>query len=122
MYWVALVVDLYDAGSASARTVGLIGTYRRKEATTFHLVASLNKGTPIWTPKYFNSFYNDPKKGTPNFGILPLCFYPKPSTSEFLQVDSTCGFSLGAVLDILQNVTVLVSSATRSFTLRVGYF
>ena len=32
------------------------------------MVVSLNRGTPIWTPKYYNPYYGDPQNGTPNFG------------------------------------------------------
>ena len=35
------------------------------------MVISLNKGTPIYTPKYHNSYYGDPQEGTCNFGKPP---------------------------------------------------
>ena len=35
------------------------------------MVISLNRGTPIWTPKYYSPYYWDPQKGTPNFGKPP---------------------------------------------------
>ena len=41
------------------------------------LVVSQNKGTPIQTPKYYNPYYRDPQKGTPNFG-KPLSTVKKP--------------------------------------------
>ena len=36
------------------------------------LAVSQNKGTPIWTPIYYNPYYRDPQKGTPNFGKPPF--------------------------------------------------
>ena len=35
------------------------------------MVVSQNKGTPIWTPKYYSPYYGDPQNGTPNFGKPP---------------------------------------------------
>ena len=40
------------------------------------MVVSQNRGTPIWTPKYYNPYYRDPQKGTPNFGKLPYSKLP----------------------------------------------
>ena len=31
----------------------------------FEIVVSQNKGTPIWTPKYYSPYYRDPQKGYP---------------------------------------------------------
>ena len=36
-----------------------------------YMVVSQNRGTPIWTLIYYNPYYGDPQKGTPNFGKLP---------------------------------------------------
>ena len=32
------------------------------------MVVSQNSGTPTQTPKYYNPYYRDTQKGTPNFG------------------------------------------------------
>ena len=36
-----------------------------------YMVVSQNKGTPIWTPKYYGPYYRDPQNGTLNFGKPP---------------------------------------------------
>ena len=36
-----------------------------------YMAVSLNRGTPIWTPKYYSPYYWDPQKGTPNIGKPP---------------------------------------------------
>ena len=33
-----------------------------------YLVVSLDRGTPIQTPKYYSAHYSDPQNRTPNFG------------------------------------------------------
>ena len=35
------------------------------------MVVSINRGTPIWTPKFYNPYYGDLQKGTPNFRKNP---------------------------------------------------
>ena len=42
------------------------------------LVVSQNRGTPMQTPKYYNPYYRDPQKGTPNFGKPPLIYLHQP--------------------------------------------
>ena len=32
------------------------------------MVVSIKKGTPTWTPKFYNPFYGEPQEGTPNGG------------------------------------------------------
>ena len=39
-----------------------------------NMVVSLNRGTPIWTPKYYSPYYKESQKGTPNFGKLPYLY------------------------------------------------
>ena len=41
----------------------------------FPVVVSQNKGTQYRPPIYYNPYYRDPQKGTPNFGKPPCrCF------------------------------------------------
>ena len=39
--------------------------------TRCYMVVSLNRGTPMWSPKYYSPYYMEPQKGTPNLGKLP---------------------------------------------------
>ena len=41
-----------------------------------YMVLSLNGGTLIQTPKYYNPYYGDPQNSTPNFGEPPYSLTP----------------------------------------------
>ena len=49
----------------------------REIVAVAHMVVSQKKGTPIQTLIYYNPYYEDPKKGTPNFGNPPYDGCPK---------------------------------------------
>ena len=39
------------------------------------MVVSLNRGTPIWTPKYDDPYYRHPRKRCLNFGGTSIYIY-----------------------------------------------
>ena len=64
--------------------------YRLQILATVHLrkefvVVSINGGTPMQTPKYYNPCNWDPEKGTPNF-TKPLCGFLLQGCKRFFKV------------------------------------
>ena len=55
------------------------------------MVVSLNRGTPIQTPKYYGPYYWYPQNGTPNFGKPPLATKREGfGESEFASIEPYC--------------------------------
>ena len=65
--------------------------------TNLYMVVSQNKGTPIWTPLYYNPYYGDPQEGIHN---------PKPCTPKAFgscTLNFLYSFLLGSTLQSLLN-------------------
>ena len=55
------------------------------------MVVAQNKGSPKWTPIYYNPYYGDPQKCTPNLGKPP---YRLPKRGEKLRRRKTLRLGL----------------------------